>query len=242
MKLNNFFVIYLLMLQKSIRSYCKGILQRTYYKCNMHYWRFFETKQVLFHSLSSPLQKTVIRKVIEWFDETQQTDIIYFFPQQAQSILYAKAFFVFQIHNIVLIVGMMAGAYVWGSVADSLGRRKVLIVISFMNAVCIVASSFSQNYAIFMVFRFLNGAAYVSQVTFKLHLVKYFLNVPANVSQETFKFHLVQRFLNGAAYVSQETFKLHLVKCFLNVPTYVSQETFTLHLLQFFVNGVAYVS
>lgn len=61
--------------------------------------------------------------------------------------------------NSIIFIGMMAGAYAWGSVADSLGRKKVLIVISFMNALCIVASSFSQTYELFMVFRFLNGAA-----------------------------------------------------------------------------------
>lgn len=61
--------------------------------------------------------------------------------------------------NSIIFIGMMVGAYVWGSVADSLGRKKVLIVISIMNALCIVASSFSQNYETFMVFRFLNGAA-----------------------------------------------------------------------------------
>lgn len=61
--------------------------------------------------------------------------------------------------NSIIFIGMMAGAYCWGSLADSLGRKKVLIVISIMNALCIVASSFCQNYALFMVFRFLNGAA-----------------------------------------------------------------------------------
>ncbi|XP_034241471.1 synaptic vesicle glycoprotein 2B isoform X2 [Thrips palmi] len=61
--------------------------------------------------------------------------------------------------NSIIFIGMMAGAYAWGSVADSVGRKKVLIVISFMNAVCIVASSFSQSYELFMLFRFLNGAA-----------------------------------------------------------------------------------
>lgn len=61
--------------------------------------------------------------------------------------------------NCIIFVGMMVGAYVWGSLADSLGRKKVLIVISYMNAFCIVASSFSQNFELFMVFRFLNGAA-----------------------------------------------------------------------------------
>lgn len=61
-----------------------------------------------------------------------------------------------------VVAGMMAGAYVWGSAADSLGRKRVLIAISVMNALCIVASSFSQNYELFMLFRFLNGAAWVS--------------------------------------------------------------------------------
>lgn len=61
--------------------------------------------------------------------------------------------------NSIIFIGMMVGAYMWGSIADTLGRRKVLIVISFMNAVCIVASSFCQSYLLFMIFRFLNGVA-----------------------------------------------------------------------------------
>nr|CAH7721801.1 unnamed protein product [Callosobruchus chinensis] len=60
--------------------------------------------------------------------------------------------------NSIIFIGMMSGAYT-ASVADSLGRKKVLIVSSFMNALCIVASSFSQSYELFMLFRFLNGAA-----------------------------------------------------------------------------------
>lgn len=61
--------------------------------------------------------------------------------------------------NSIIFIGMMVGAYFWGSLADSLGRKKILIVISFMNGICIVASSFSQTYEWFMLFRFLNGAA-----------------------------------------------------------------------------------
>lgn len=61
--------------------------------------------------------------------------------------------------NCIIFIGMMVGAYAWGSIADSLGRKRVLIVISFSNALCIVASSFSQNFELFMLFRFLNGAA-----------------------------------------------------------------------------------
>ncbi|XP_036338890.1 synaptic vesicle glycoprotein 2B [Rhagoletis pomonella] len=61
--------------------------------------------------------------------------------------------------NSIIFIGMMVGAYFWGSIADAVGRKKVLIVISFMNGFCIVASSFSQTYGWFMLFRFLNGAA-----------------------------------------------------------------------------------
>ncbi|CAH0399426.1 unnamed protein product [Chilo suppressalis] len=61
--------------------------------------------------------------------------------------------------NSIIFIGMMVGAYAWGSVADSLGRKRVLIAISVINALAIVASSFSQNYELFMLFRFINGAA-----------------------------------------------------------------------------------
>lgn len=61
--------------------------------------------------------------------------------------------------NSIIFIGMMVGAYLWGSVADSIGRKKVLIVISFMNALCILASTLTQSYTFFMLFRFLNGAA-----------------------------------------------------------------------------------
>ncbi|GBP07641.1 Synaptic vesicle glycoprotein 2B [Eumeta japonica] len=61
--------------------------------------------------------------------------------------------------NCIIFIGMMVGAYAWGSVADSLGRKRVLIAISAVNALAIVASSFSQNYELFMFFRFVNGAA-----------------------------------------------------------------------------------
>lgn len=61
--------------------------------------------------------------------------------------------------NSIIFIGMMVGAYLWGSVADSIGRKRVLIVISFMNALCILASTLTQSYTLFMLFRFLNGAA-----------------------------------------------------------------------------------
>ncbi|XP_041980931.1 synaptic vesicle glycoprotein 2B-like isoform X2 [Aricia agestis] len=61
--------------------------------------------------------------------------------------------------NSIIFIGMMFGAYAWGSIADTLGRKRVLIAISVVNALAIVASSFTQNYELFMLFRFINGAA-----------------------------------------------------------------------------------
>jgi len=52
---------------------------------------------------------------------------------------------------------MMLGGYIWGSLADTLGRRKVLINAMLVNAIAGFMSSFSQDYFFFMVFRFLSG-------------------------------------------------------------------------------------
>ena len=59
--------------------------------------------------------------------------------------------------SAILFIGMMLGGYIWGSLADTLGRRKVLINAMLVNAIAGFMSSFSQDYFFFMVFRFLSG-------------------------------------------------------------------------------------
>ena len=59
--------------------------------------------------------------------------------------------------SAILFVGMMIGGYVWGSLGDTLGRRRVLINAMLVNAVAGILSSFSQEFYFFMIFRFISG-------------------------------------------------------------------------------------
>lgn len=55
------------------------------------------------------------------------------------------------------MLGMVIGSYFWGCLADTKGRRVVLICTLLLDAFCGIASSFAQSFWIFMFFRFFNG-------------------------------------------------------------------------------------
>ncbi|KAF5300444.1 hypothetical protein FQA39_LY02243 [Lamprigera yunnana] len=57
------------------------------------------------------------------------------------------------------MLGMVLGSYFWGCLADTKGRKFVLIGTLLMDAFCGIASSVSQLYSIFLIFRFFNGFA-----------------------------------------------------------------------------------
>uniref|UniRef100_A0A1Y1KR70 Major facilitator superfamily (MFS) profile domain-containing protein n=1 Tax=Photinus pyralis TaxID=7054 RepID=A0A1Y1KR70_PHOPY len=57
------------------------------------------------------------------------------------------------------MLGMVLGSYFWGCLADTKGRKFVLIGALLMDGICGVASSMSQFYWIFLMFRFFNGFA-----------------------------------------------------------------------------------
>eukprot|EP00095_Tigriopus_kingsejongensis_P000777 maker-scaffold67_size430214-snap-gene-1.18 protein:Tk00777 transcript:maker-scaffold67_size430214-snap-gene-1.18-mRNA-1 annotation:"hypothetical protein DAPPUDRAFT_304078" len=59
--------------------------------------------------------------------------------------------------SAILFVGMLIGGYIWGSLGDSFGRKKILIVAMFVNALCGFISSLAQTKAVFFTFRFLSG-------------------------------------------------------------------------------------
>ncbi|KAK3907449.1 Synaptic vesicle glycoprotein 2B [Frankliniella fusca] len=61
--------------------------------------------------------------------------------------------------NAAPMLGMVLGSYFWGCLADTRGRRVVLIATLAMDGLCGLASSISQYYGLFMFFRFLNGFA-----------------------------------------------------------------------------------
>ncbi|XP_059056738.1 synaptic vesicle glycoprotein 2C-like isoform X2 [Achroia grisella] len=55
------------------------------------------------------------------------------------------------------MLGMVLGSYFWGSLADTKGRRVVLISTLLIDGVIGIVSSFVQVLSIFMVCRFVNG-------------------------------------------------------------------------------------
>lgn len=56
---------------------------------------------------------------------------------------------------------MVIGSYFWGCLADTRGRRTVLVATLIMDGICGLASSVSQYFYVFMFFRFCNGFAWV---------------------------------------------------------------------------------
>jgi len=59
--------------------------------------------------------------------------------------------------SAILFVGMMIGGYVWGSLGDTIGRRRVLINAMLVNAIAGFLSSLSQEFYVFLLLRFISG-------------------------------------------------------------------------------------
>ncbi|XP_044756516.1 synaptic vesicle glycoprotein 2C-like isoform X2 [Coccinella septempunctata] len=57
------------------------------------------------------------------------------------------------------MLGMVIGSYFWGCLADTKGRKTVLIGALIMDGISGILSSMSQVYWLFMLFRFFNGFA-----------------------------------------------------------------------------------
>ncbi len=49
------------------------------------------------------------------------------------------------------------GGYVWGSLADSIGRKVTLATAMLWNGLCGLASAFSPNFTFFLIFRLASG-------------------------------------------------------------------------------------
>ncbi|XP_058794888.1 synaptic vesicle glycoprotein 2B-like [Phymastichus coffea] len=57
------------------------------------------------------------------------------------------------------MLGMVIGSYIWGCLADTKGRKIVLIATLLMDGIVGILSSFVQYFWVFLVFRFFNGFA-----------------------------------------------------------------------------------
>ncbi|XP_031631215.1 synaptic vesicle glycoprotein 2C-like [Contarinia nasturtii] len=55
------------------------------------------------------------------------------------------------------MLGMLVGSYFWGCLADTKGRKTVLIATLLLDGFCGLLSSVSIYYYVFMLFRFFNG-------------------------------------------------------------------------------------
>ncbi|XP_022188783.1 synaptic vesicle glycoprotein 2B isoform X2 [Nilaparvata lugens] len=59
--------------------------------------------------------------------------------------------------NAAPMLGMMFGSYFWGCLADTRGRKGVLIASLLLDGICGIASSFAQAFPIFVALRFFCG-------------------------------------------------------------------------------------
>ncbi|KAK1902202.1 Synaptic vesicle glycoprotein 2B [Dissostichus eleginoides] len=58
---------------------------------------------------------------------------------------------------LTVFLSMMVGAFLWGGLADKVGRRRCLIVALAINCVFAFLSAFAQGYGFFLFFRVLSG-------------------------------------------------------------------------------------
>ena len=57
----------------------------------------------------------------------------------------------------IIFVGMLFGSFIWGSLADMVGRRTTIIVSLFFSVVFGFSSAFIPWYWVFVLFRFFSG-------------------------------------------------------------------------------------
>lgn len=70
---------------------------------------------------------------------------------------------------------MIISAVPWGFVADTMGRRLVLITGGWIDGICVLCSALSQNSSQLMLFKFFDGLVWVSSQSHILCLSKRFL-------------------------------------------------------------------
>jgi len=59
--------------------------------------------------------------------------------------------------GLIVYFGMMVGAFLWGALADRIGRRQSLIISLSINSIFSFFSSFVQGYSTFLFCRLLSG-------------------------------------------------------------------------------------
>lgn len=85
--------------------------------------------------------------------------------------------------NATFLIGGIASAFIWGLLADQIGRRKILIFTLLADAVVTLVSSFSQTFPVFAFFRFISGFLWV-QFHFQTNqlITSFRIGAPASIA------------------------------------------------------------
>ncbi|XP_066995287.2 synaptic vesicle glycoprotein 2B [Anabrus simplex] len=59
--------------------------------------------------------------------------------------------------SAVVYIGMICSSHMWGFLADTKGRRKILVFTLFMNSLCNITAGFMPTFWLYFTMRFLNG-------------------------------------------------------------------------------------
>lgn len=57
----------------------------------------------------------------------------------------------------IAVVGIITSSHMWGFLADTKGRRKIIIPTLFISFLCTVLSSLVTNFSLFVTLRFFTG-------------------------------------------------------------------------------------
>lgn len=71
-----------------------------------------------------------------------------------------------------MISGMITSGFVWGFLADTLGRKKLLVAGYFLDSFMVLCSAFSQTFEMLATFKFLGGFMFVCSSRFVIELLK----------------------------------------------------------------------
>lgn len=69
-------------------------------------------------------------------------------------------------------IGIFLSSHMWGYLADTTGRRNVMMISVFISNVFSLMSMFASNYWIFIVLRFFSGVGCVQNLTETYSLIK----------------------------------------------------------------------
>jgi len=101
--------------------------------------------------------------------------------------------------SAALFAGMMVGGYLFGTLSDSFGRRRVMAFSMFLNFVSGLSSAFANGWLIMIIARFISGVGAGAAIPISF---TYFVEFFGPSSREQWVIYLSNCWAFGAVYVS----------------------------------------